>query len=254
MKIYTTLMGGAGNQLFQYAAAKKAASRLGAEVVCDLSFLNYYSTPGTGITPRKFTLDAFLDIQTVDAAPADATRLEWEQVPQNTDLGDVVIRGYFQDLKFLPEPEEIRSWYPFPQREIDTGWTSIHVRRGDYVSAPNAAAFHGALNLHYYKAAIELVGQTKFYALYSDDKEWTEENIRPLLPKSSFSMGCYSGSDIPTIWDMAASGGIIMANSTFSWWAAFLCSHNNVVYPSPWFRGGTPAPNIFKPEWKRLEY
>ena len=254
MKIYTTLMGGAGNQLFQYAAAKKAASRLGAEVVCDLSFLNYYSTPGTGITPRNYALGAFRDIQTVDAAPTDATRLEWEQVPQNTDLGDVVIRGYFQDLKFLPEPEEILSWYPYRFQDTNSAYTSIHVRRGDYVSAPNAAAFHGALNLHYYHAAIKLVGHTPFYSLYSDDGEWCQENIEPLIPEWSYAVGKYRGTEIATIWDMAASGGIIMANSTFSWWAAFLCSHNNVIYPDPWFRGGSPAPSIFKPEWKRLEY
>jgi hypothetical protein len=249
VKIYSRMMGGAGNQLFQYAAAKKAASRLDAEVICDLSFLNYYSQPGTGITPRKFALDAFEGIQTVDAAPDNATLLGWEQVPQNRN-SDVVIQGYFQDLKFLPEPEEIRSWWPIYD---EVGFTSIHVRRGDYVSAPNAAAFHGALNLHYYKAAIEILEPTPFYALYSDDENWCEEFIRPLLPRGSKAIGNYHGSEIPTIWDMATSEAIIMANSTFSWWAAYLCSHNNVVYPSPWFRGGTPAPNIFKPEWKRIE-
>ncbi len=249
MKIYVKLMGGAGNQLFSFAAAKKAASRLDAEVICDLSFLNYYSQPGTGITPRKFALNAFEGIQAVDAAPDNATLLGWEQVPQNRN-SDVVMHGYFQDLKFLPEPDEIRSWWPIYD---EVGFTSIHVRRGDYVSAPNAAAFHGALNLHYYKAAIEILEPTPFYALYSDDENWCEEFIRPLLPRGSEAIGNYHGSEIPTIWDMATSEAIIMANSTFSWWAAYLCGHNNVVYPSPWFRGGTPAPNIFKPEWKRIE-
>jgi hypothetical protein len=252
MKIYVKLMGGAGNQLFSFAAAKKAASRLDAEVICDLSFLNYYSQPGTGITPRKFALYAFEGIQTVDAVPDGTTILEWEQVPQNRN-SDVVMQGYFQDLKSLPEPEEIRSWYPFDVWEIRDGYTSIHVRRGDYVSAPNAAAFHGALNLHYYKAAIELVGHTRFYSLYSDDGDWCEENIVPLVPQWAYTLAKYRGRELATIWDMASGNGIVMANSTFSWWAAYLCGHNNVVYPSPWFRGGAPAPNIFKPEWKRIE-
>jgi hypothetical protein len=252
MKIYSRMMGGAGNQLFQYAAAKKAASRLDAEVICDLSFLNYYSQPGTGITPRKFALAAFEGIQTVDAAPDNATLLGWEQVPQNRN-SDVVMHGYFQDLKFLPEPDEIRSWHPVVDRWAGNEvFTSIHVRRGDYVTAPNAAAFHCALNLHYYKAAVAILEPTPLYALYSDDGEWCRENMFDILPKEK-TVKRFGGDEIPTIWDMAACGAIIMANSTFSWWAAYLCGHNNVVYPSPWFRGGTPAPNIFKPEWKRIE-
>jgi hypothetical protein len=248
MKIYVKLMGGAGNQLFSFAAAKKAASRLDAEVICDLSFLNYYTQPETGITPRKFALGAFEGIQTVDAVPDGTTILEWEQVPQNRN-SDVVMQGYFQDLKFLPEPEEIRSWWPIYD---EVGFTSIHVRRGDYATAPNALAFHGLTPIEYYKAAIEILEPTAFYSLYSDDGKWCRDNIKPLLP-SKRVIEFYDGSEIPTIWDMAASEAIIMANSTFSWWAAYLCGHNNVVYPSPWFRGGAPAPNIFKPEWKRIE-
>lgn len=115
---------------------------------------------------------------------------------------------------------------------------SIHIRRGDYITNPAAAAFHGQCTLDYYLAAAEkVVDQVKpqQFAVFSDDIEWCQQNIKLPLPALfiGHNTGVRGAEDIRL---MSHCRAHIIANSSFSWWGAWLAGSRSeiVIAPSRW--------------------
>ena len=111
----------------------------------------------------------------------------------------------------------------------------IHIRRGDYLRNP----FHGVLPLEYYEVAMDYfrarISQPVFYC-FTDDPKW----VRDTFPLSSHFILCsdnYSKSDFHDLQLMATCRHQIIANSTFSWWAAWLNANPDkiVIAPNRWF-------------------
>ncbi len=119
---------------------------------------------------------------------------------------------------------------------------SLHIRRGDYVSNPHTNSIHGTCSLQYYQQALQLIEQ-KYPKLnlfvFSDDPEWTQAHIQSSHPMVFVN---HNGSETAheDLHLMSLCQHNIIANSSFSWWAAWLNQYPDkiICYPDPWFRGG----------------
>lgn len=133
------------------------------------------------------------------------------------------IDHYFQDLKWIDDS----TLDLYRVGIIPNEYVAIHVRRGDYVGHP---LYVDLTFTEYYEKAVDEFPDAKF-CIYSDDIEWCKEYFGDEFQ--------YNTDDELTAFNkMAGSKGVIMANSSFSWWAGYLCK-GKVIAPSQWFTDGT---------------
>ena len=107
---------------------------------------------------------------------------------------------------------------------------SLHIRRGDYVGLPN---HHPLTPIDYYKDSVKMLGDDSVYLIFSDDINWCKENLNFI--KNKFFVD--NLSDYEEIYLMSLCNNNIIANSTFSWWGAWLNQNPNkkVISPKIWF-------------------
>lgn len=120
--------------------------------------------------------------------------------------------------------QRILAWYPeLPE------CVSLHVRRGDYLKIQDC---HPVLHKEYYEEAIKLLGNDRKYAIFSDDPDWCRVNLN--IPNSVIVRG---NTDEEELYMMSLCSDNIIANSSFSWWGAYLNlnPHKRVVAPLRWF-------------------
>lgn len=142
----------------------------------------------------------------------------------------------------------------------DIGYTdkvALHIRRGDYLQAHN---FHQNLwETDYYQKATALFPHDKFLVFCKDnqdpdqdkaDRMWCRENL-PKILGDRWELAPYEQTEVEDLNLMASCKSIIMANSSFSWWAAFLGTHEKVVTPSKWFTDGIQRTELLD-EWIKL--
>jgi len=259
--IIVRLQGGLGNQMFQYAAGRALAWRKRARLVLDLTW--YKQSFGPESTERRYELGCFqLCRSTKKISSKAAVRLTslfakdyqephfhydpvFSRLPAHT-----VIHGYFQTEKYFSDVREhlLREfgWIHEPQgenlkilKEIQKAPESIsvHVRRGDYITNQNVAKIHGITPMVYYEAALaKMTKKMKSPRLYifSDDPEWCRENLRWSYPVKIVSN---QGPNFEDMRLMKECRHHIIANSSFSWWGAWLSKNPDklVIAPKKWF-------------------
>lgn len=133
---------------------------------------------------------------------------------------------------------------------------SLHVRRGDIATNAQSLAIHGLCSLEYYRKAIEHVGghveQPEFF-VFSDDVAWARENLRIEYPCHfiDHNTGRESYNDMHL---MSLCRHHIIANSSFSWWGAWLDPRDDkiVVAPSRWFAAELDSSDIVPSTWVRI--
>jgi len=132
---------------------------------------------------------------------------------------------------------------------------SVHVRRGDYLSGVHAQ-HHGLCDESYYAQAFKEIRRTierpRFF-IFSDDPEWVES--RQDLFNGAVIVGHNrSESAFQDLRLMSLCRGHVMANSSFSWWAAWLCNTKDkrVISPARWLRDGRPTPSLLPSTWVQL--
>ncbi len=132
----------------------------------------------------------------------------------------------------------------------------VHVRRGDYVSDPKTNAKHGLCDLDYYQKAFARIQQDVPHPVmfvFSDDPAWTRANLH--FPCETVyvthNVGIKNHEDLRL---MRACRHFIIANSTFSWWAAWLASYENkiIIVPERWFRDPNQTDHPAPKSWIRL--
>lgn len=277
-----TFQGGLGNQLFQWAfgTALRAGGRcVAADTVrCrgDRPLLVGPLLRDWPKVPRHTGLALLAAERTQRRLPFGPARVCESGFGYDQELAErarpgTQLVGYFQSPRyFAAVADEVRrSVLTFltgqltpAGRELSHSLTertdsvAIHVRRGDYVSVPSAAAKHGALDSSYYAAAEQLLeglglrGRTWF----SDDLGWVGQHLAAHgddLCHPGLTTG--AGGEIAL---MASCRVRVVANSSFSWWAGFLgrppSDDRPVVAPRRWFRDGTPAGDLVPDGWTRL--
>jgi hypothetical protein len=275
--ICVRLIGGLGNQLFQYATGRALALRHGCELLLDVSRLQ---TRGRHVTPRQFELDHFCHQARV-ATATETRHLAWlHRVPAlshwvtpwrtyvergigyNASFDELpdktYLVGYWQSPRYFASVSghiaaELLAAQPLsPESEAVAEAMSrkpsvaLHVRRGDYVTLASAASLHGSLSLSYYEAALQRVREQvegARYFVFSDDIAWCREHL-PLGAAEAVYVGHNKSDDA---WQdlllMANCRHHIIANSSFSWWGAWLAdqrrgaSSHAVIAPASWFAG-----------------
>lgn len=280
--------GGLGNQLFQYAAARRLALQHQCELVLDPY---WFTHPLPGETPRSLELDRYpVALRVADTSeqrkwqwmrgrwgrflkPLCSMALVREQgdtlnhallyASQNSYLhGFWQSEMYFKDIRtdLLKEltPNEPPSFEDAAVLEKINACdsVSIHVRRGDYVTSHAAASFHGVCSLDYYRDSIKYIADrvnAPSFFIFSDDPVWTRENLEIPFPKQYVHHNG-AGSAFQDIRLMSSCKHHIIANSSFSWWGAWLSENSEglVIAPEKWFAAGRSTPNLIPDRWHRL--
>jgi hypothetical protein len=286
--VVARIVGGLGNQMFQYACAKAVASRSGAKLYLDVSAFSRYKQHRYGLGDFQVSVPfAPYRVQTGGLAFSamrrvgiDARHLLSAQgfhyLAENPDLSfhesllteqrSVYLDGYWQSERYFREfSNDIRNDF-FPsdahcfskgQCDDDLPRVSLHVRRGDYLSNPHAYSVHGVLDLDYYRAAVSILSErigSKFRVVaFSDDIEWVKDNLTLTQP-----MDFVSGSkEVPhaDLQMMASCDHHIIANSSFSWWGGWLnpSKEKQVIAPKRWFASSQYVYDQICPaEWIRI--
>ncbi|MEY9590268.1 hypothetical protein ABIA06_002559 [Bradyrhizobium yuanmingense] len=285
-----SLIGGLGNQMFQYAAGKALAERHGVDLVLDLSgfkndklrsfLLDRMCVPEAGQRdslngsaeklPNHFArslwgqrIDRVLKMAGLPklAAPVDSYREPHFHFDTAFDsLGShISLFGYFQSERYFSSiSESLREWFS-PRESFGEAAArmltlierspmpvSVHVRRGDYLN-PGTAEFHGILGEPYYREALDrlerAIGRKAELFIFSDDP-MSAEGVLAFVPASRLVHVC---GDPDRPWEdmalMARCRHHVIANSSFSWWGAWLnrAPDKVVLAPRAWF-----APNELK--------
>lgn len=270
--IVVKVRGGLGNQFFQYACGRRLALLHGSRVKIDPSL--WMAEPRHHDRPLRlwdFMVDA--EMATADELASVNTRLVREEVigfhPSVLRLPDnVTLEGYWQseayfadaavmirrDFRFADDTMPTRARASINRlRDQGNGTVvAVHVRRGDYAVPDNAGLFH-LLSANWYNTAMERFPADTRFLVFSDDLPWCQANLtRPGLAYAR------SGSDLGDFALMRACDHYIMANSSFSWWAAYLSDSENpqVVAPTAdaWFGArliGYDAGPIIPDRWIR---
>ena len=159
-----------------------------------------------------------------------------------------ILRGVFTPKE--PDQENA-SMIGSMEEENSVG---IHIRRGDYMYME---AFMGICDLEYYKKGISTIledGKDHTFYVFSNDLEWCEQNIKPLVGKHKIIMVDHNKGN-QSCWDMflmTHCKDLIIANSSFSWWGAFLNNRNGrIIAPDKWVNREAEY-DIWLPEWIRL--
>lgn len=291
--IISNILGGLGNQMFQYAAARALAHANGLEFRLDLSgFANYPLHCG-------FELARVFDCQAREVKPDEFHKvLGWRAHPlarrvlRHPRFGwlrgahyivephfhywpdlrhvpaDCYLTGYWQSEKYFLEASRlIRADFTFQlplenrnaalAEQIDrTNSVSLHIRRGDYVKDPKTAATHGVCSPDYYRAAIQYIAthiEQPHFFVFSDDPAWVRENFRIDFPCSyvDHNKGTESYNDMRL---MSLCRHHIIANSSFSWWGAWLNPDAGklVIAPRKWFANANDVSDLFPEGWVTL--
>lgn len=281
--ITARLMGGLGNQLFQYATAYSIAKQKNTKLYLDDRAYHTNNQHG------GYRLDK-LRIPHLSLAADKLKKPEWKikVINKQTKFGfidskiihesnfksvaavpeDALLLGYWQNSKYFSAYlADLRRFFvpvsPSPKAVADSlimqesNSVSIHIRRGDYISNPEALRNHGVCSIEYYKQAIGFILETvenPAFFIFSDDISWVEENLSTLFIKNTcvYMKGNTQEEDL---WLMSNARHHIIANSSFSWWGAYLASDDAqiVVSPIPWFdipQRHTSDPSESK--WKRF--
>lgn len=290
--IVIRLMGGLGNQMFQYALGRRLALERGTALKLDLGAL-------TQDKDRAYRLQHLA----IDAGIANAAeilqakggaglagkltrrldalkpwyRRHWvvERDPRwepgiVSGITPVYLEGYWQREEYfatiapsLRKELQLRDVPSHASQRVaahmnSVNAVSLHVRRGDYVTNPATQALYGVLPAQYYQAAALLMGERverpHFFA-FSDQPAWVAENLHLDYPMTCVT---HNGAerDYEDLWLMTHCKHHIVANSSFSWWGAWLSRHPGacVVAPAPWYqapswRAVDPAPR----DWIRIK-
>ncbi len=188
---------------------------------------------------------------------ADRARYAWEKQfnfePWILSLKDpVYLDGYWQSERYFKEIEptirdEFRAKEPLAGKNKELGdlvlsvnAASLHVRRADYVTNPLANLWNGTCDVDYYVRAISTIASTvenPHFFVFSDDIEWARQNI-PLDHNAVYVDHNNAATNYEDLRLMSLCKHNIIANSTFSWWGAWLNRNPDkvVIAPQKWFQ------------------
>lgn len=158
----------------------------------------------------------------------------------NVNYDNIMIDGYLQSYKYFHDIYEyIKVLFHVKDNEnkVRLPYTAIHIRRGDYLKYPD---HHPVLSLDYYNKAIETIGKDKEFRIFTDDNQFCQNLINENKFATS-NIEIYNGKDeMDDFATMICCTNNIIANSSFSWWSAYLnhCPNKQVISPNPnksWF-------------------
>lgn len=174
----------------------------------------------------------------------------WQSELYFSDIRDDLLKEISLLPQFNPTCIEIDS------QIAQSNSVSVHVRRGDYVSNTKAKAYHGLSTLRYYKNAINYIlerVESPTFFVFSDEPEWVKKNLH--LPCNARYVEHNSPTNaIVDLHLMSLCQHHVVANSSFSWWGAWLSRSANqiVIAPEQWYAVDRPTPDLIPARWIRM--
>lgn len=279
--IVSRMIGGLGNQMFEYACGLAVAKHHRVPLFLDTRGFNHQQS-------RTFTLSNFSisgsileehQLPTVAQVRSPLVRLlpAWYR-PKGlrvyrdyiktfdthlTEVGNnMYLDGYWQDERyFVAAAEEVRQEFKLrqPLDPENKRWSdeiasknsvSLHIRRGDYVNN----ALYASCSIIYYQLALEHIAKQfpdiTVY-VFSDDPAWVKDNLKTSFP-TSYMTHNGPAKDYLDLVLMSHCRHHIIANSSFSWWGAWLGKHENgiVIAPKTWYNDSSfQAGHILPSSW-----
>jgi len=294
--IITKLNGGLGNQMFQFALASVIASKHNSTILIDKNIFKL-TEKKPGHTPRNYELGIFgIDKPTASDKDIHyfeqlslvnkirrELHLNYPEICFEKNFSydfklkeskpPVYLRGFFQSYKYLQGFEDmLQERFRFPEDSLDdinknyldkiklTNSVSVHIRRGDYVKDRITQEFHGNCTLDYYNDAIARINCNNTvceFFFFSDEIEWVVREFKDLLFKKHFIGHNKERNSWKDMLLMSNCKHNIIANSSFSWWAAWLNKNpkKTVITPKVWFSNPekeNDTNDLIPKEWIRI--
>lgn len=260
--ITVKLIGGLGNQMFQYALGRHLSIKNNCDLYMDINEFETYKLHKYSLqhfkikenflkledVPKKSFFDRFKFLNTgftqerkfnfskniLDTKAPNYLEGYWQSELYFNEIRETLLKDFEVEKpltgKNLEIFEEIKG--------VES--ISLHIRRGDYVSNQQTNSFHGTCSLNYYKRALDYISGEKPDDLnifaFSDDPQWVKENLKTEIP-----IRFVDHNDADTNFEdlrlMSLCKNNIIANSSFSWWGAWLNQNSEkiVIAPQRWF-------------------
>ncbi len=287
--IIVKISDGLGNQLFQYAFGRKLALLRGIPLKLDLSWFkehnarkyrlhhfnineNFASDEEVKkikkyqkINSRKYFLYNYFIAD-------DSIYIKQKQFPFDKDMFKAkkyaYLDGYWQTPKYFNGIEKIiRKEFTFKKdpsilyKQIEekiknNDSVALHIRRSDYLTLKRISEIFGICSPKYYQRAIKKITKkvkNPTFFIFSDDINWARENLKIKYPLTFVSNG--SLEEYEELMLMTKCKHNIIANSTFSWWGAWLNSNPSkiIIAPKKWFKETTKSARDLIPKlWEKI--
>ena len=271
--IIVQLKGGLGNQMFQYAFGRSLSLRNNTSLFLDVSELNKKTTEHTmrEYELNNFNIQATISTTLFTSYTRSVYKLiavmvniflkkkivqrvkekQFHYCPKQALISDnSILIGYWNSPKYFDGFSDIlRKDFSFNfipndktkdlvEKIKSENAVSLHIRRGDYVTNLNANAYHGICDKAYYDKAIDTVlekNKNAVFFIFTDDPIWVSQNFN-VAAKSVIASSSDNLDGLQDMYLMTQCKHAIIANSTYSWWAAWLMSNPDkmVIAPLKW--------------------
>jgi hypothetical protein len=275
--VIVKLNGGLGNQMFQYAAGRRLSIFHRIPIKLDVTSYDYHKLRQYSLGAFRIE-EAFAAPSELTEAQGNSVenqgsgilrlirrfgkRRRWSVVRENylgpynpgilNTTRDVYLDGYWQSERYFRDVQDVIKSEFTIQHELssesrkmaalitNTDSVSIHVRRADYVLDPATHQTHGVCELEYYQMCVDLIKARiahPYFFVFSDDVSWCKENLRFDYPIAFVAHRSARG-DHEDLKLMSLCKHNIIANSSFSWWGAWLNANKNksILAPRRWLK------------------
>lgn len=274
--IIVKLQGGLGNQMFQYAIGRRLSLLKQSTLKLDLSFLNdknptaHYTIRNYELDPYNLVCDFSKYVETEHFYRSNllskikrklgslmlVNEKGYKFNPEILELkGNIYLNGYWQSEKYfeairsnllsefslqnslLNKLESDKSLKRIKELINSTNSVSVHFRRGDYVSDAVTSQFHGTCSINYYQNAIKQIAtqiSNPHFFLFTDDPDWVKS--QKIIEDFQTTLAVTSNMHLD-MYLMSLCKHNIIANSSFSWWGAWLNRNEDklVIAPKTWY-------------------
>jgi len=284
-------MGGLGNQMFQYAFGRYLSLKNKTELKFDIAWfpksnynrkymLNIFNIDekfanDSEINTLKYKIQLSYIINLLKKIRKDnilfkksyfnEKSFNYNPYLAETTLNDAYLDGYWQSEKYFIDIKDIiKKDFTIkikPDKKIikilneikRENSVSIHVRRGDYIIDTHTNAYHGVCPLEYYQKAVRIIKEkikNPVYYIFSDDPEWVKNKLKLDIKYKTFE----GNNDFDDFRLMQNCKHHITANSSFSWWSAWLSEfeHKIVICPSKWFNSSINTSDLIPGKWIKI--
>lgn len=286
--IVSKIIGGLGNQMFQYATARALTLRQSYELSLDISGFDDYKLHNYGLyhfdiidsiyekinLKAQFSSSILNQVYNKFSLSRKISCIVEDGLKFNPSIlyckDNVYLDGYWQSEKYFKDfAANIRRDFTYknPPKELNlllmneidsVESVSVHIRRGDYVSNTQTNSVHGVCDFEYYQSATNYIesklGKKINYFIFSDDPAWVRANME-FGHDAVYVDHNDASNNFEDMRLMSACKHHIIANSSFSWWGAWLNPNEDkiVIAPKRWFKTTTLDSNDIVPDnWIRL--
>lgn len=283
--IIVKIIGGIGNQLFQYAFAKALAQH-NPDVFLDISDYRFYDDRQFDLACFHISLPIASEKQVAQFLPVAGRKAKIQRFFRDVfqknylyfqekqgDFEENILKkynentyfdGYWQSYRYF-EGINLKNDLTFKTKALEQNKifiekiqnsksVSLHIRRGDYVNKADVNKIFRVLELDYYKKSIELISQkiSPHFFVFSDDIDWAKEHLQTGFPQTFIDTQNPNFEDLRL---MSLCKHHIIANSSFSWWGTWLNKNDNkiVLCPKKWYNENTLSnPYLIPDKWIKI--